>query len=282
MQNDLEHLSWMDDPTRQRAIDKLHKIVNKIGYPDEWLKYDGLVIDRASYSGNAIRANKFETHRDLSKIGKPVDKKEWGMTPPTVNAYYNASLNEMVFPAGILQAPFFSLQAPKDVNFGGIGMVMGHELTHGFDDEGRQFDGDGNLKEWWTPKVSDEFTKRAQCVVDQFDSYVAVDEMHVNGKLTLGENIADLGGMKMAITALHTQGKDSVEADRAFFLGAAQIWCGQRRPENARVRVRVDPHSPPKWRVNGPMSNLPEFARAFSCPAGSPMVRPEGKRCEVW
>ena len=204
------------------------------------------------------------------------------MTPPTVNAYYNAQLNEMVFPAGILQSPFYSKGVPAPINFGGLGMVMGHELTHGFDDEGRQYDGDGNLKDWWSPSVAADFDKKAACVSDQFDGYVAVDDAHVNGKLTLGENLADLGGAKLALAVMHTTSAPSDEADRQFFFGIAQIWCGSIRPEMQRVRVKTDPHSPAKFRVNGALSNMPEFAHAFECRAGDPMVRPDEKRCKVW
>lgn len=204
------------------------------------------------------------------------------MTPPTVNAYYNAHLNEMVFPAGILQAPFYAKAAPVAVNFGGIGMVEGHELTHGFDDRGRKFDGDGNLTDWWTPIVAAAFEKRAACVSDQFDGYVAIDDLHVNGKLTLGENLADLGGAKLALAVVHAREPVSAEADRQFFFGISQVWCGAMRPEMARVRVRTDPHSPPRYRVDGPLSNMPEFARAFSCRPGDAMVRSEDRRCSVW
>jgi putative endopeptidase len=220
--------------------------------------------------------------RELAKIGKPVDHTEWGMTPPTVNAYYNASKNEMVFPAGILEPPFFSVSRPQPVNVGGIGMVMGHELTHGFDDEGRKFDGAGNMTDWWTPAVSGDFDKRAGCVADQFDSYVIVDDIHVNGKLTLGENLADLGGLKLALSTLRTGGASTPEADRQFFFGYAQAWCGGRRPELARMRARTDPHSPPRWRVDGPLSNMPDFAAAFSCQPGDAMVRSSDKQCTVW
>jgi endothelin-converting enzyme/putative endopeptidase len=282
MQRDLEGIAWMDDETRPRALAKVHKLFNKIGYPDKWRNYDKLVIEKKSYAANVMRANVFESHRQIGKIGKPVERGDWLMSPPMVNAYYNAQLNEMVFPAGILQPPFYGKERPDGVNFGAIGMVMGHELTHGFDDAGRKFDGDGNMSEWWTPKVSQEFEQRAQCVVDQFNDYVAVDDLHVNGKLTLGENLADLGGMKLALAALHAKGKASPEDDRQFFLGAAQIWCGGRRPEQVRVLTRIDSHSPNKWRVVGPMSNLTEFAQAFSCQAGDAMVRPESKRCQVW
>ena len=282
MQADLQKLAWMDDPTRARAMEKVRKIANMIGFPDKWRNYDALKIDRKSNAANSIRAVQFETRRDMAKIGKPVDRSEWEMSPPTVNAYYTATLNEMVFPAGILQPPFFSLARPQAVNFGGIGMVMGHELTHGFDDQGRKFDGEGNMTDWWTPPVGAEFEKRAACVSDQFDAYVAVDDVHVNGKLTLGENLADLGGLKLALATLRGGAPASPEADRQFFLGYAQVWCGQRRPETTRMLVKIDPHAPPQWRVNGPLSNLPDFASAFSCQAGDAMVRPPEKQCTVW
>ena len=282
MQADLQKVAWMDEATRTRAMDKVHKIANKIGFPEKWRNYDALKVDRKSNVGNQMRAVEFETKRDLAKIGKPVDHGEWEMTPPTVNAYYEATLNEMVFPAGILQLPFFSLTRPQAVNTGGIGMVMGHELTHGFDDEGRKFDGDGNMTDWWTPSVSAEFDKRAACVSDQFDGYVAVDDVHLNGKLTLGENLADLGGLKLALATLRTNGSSTAESDRQFFVGYAQVWCGARRPEISRMYARVDPHSTPRWRVNGPLSNMPDFANAFSCQAGDAMVRPADKQCSVW
>ncbi len=282
MEADLPKVSWMDDATRARALDKVHKIANMIGFPDKWRNYDALKIDRKSNVGNQMRAIEFETKRDLAKIGKPVDHSEWEMTPPTVNAYYNPSLNQMVFPAGILQPPFFSVSRPQPVNLGGIGMVMGHELTHGFDDQGREFDGNGNMTDWWTPSVGADFDKRAACVADQFDSYAAVDDVHVNGKLTLGENLADLGGLKLTLATLRANGASTPEQDRQLFLGYAQVWCGARRPEVSRMLVRIDPHSPPRWRVNGPLSNMPDFANAFSCQAGDAMVRPADKQCSVW
>ena len=287
MNSDLDGLTWIDDATRKQAHEKLAAIANKIGYPDKWRNYDALDIQRDAYLANAMRAEEFETHRELAKIGKPVDRTEWDMTPPTVNAYYNPSMNEMVFPAGILQPPFFSRTAVKPVNFGAIGMVMGHELTHGFDDEGRQFDAKGNLRDWWSPPVGKEFDKRAACVVDQFNGYVAVDDLHINGKLTLGENIADLGGLKLAHAAYEkARGSATPEKigkytdEQLFFLGAAQAWCTKRRPEMARMRVTTDPHSPPQYRIDGPMSNLPEFAAAFSCKPGDKMVRKA--ECDVW
>jgi putative endopeptidase len=284
MKTDLATLGWMDAATRAKAEEKVGKLFNKIGFPDSWRSYDTLApkIKRTSYVSNVAAASRFELQRKLAQVGKPVDRAEWDMTPPTVNAYYNPSLNEMVFPAGILQSPFYSKAAPAAVNFGGLGMVMGHELTHGFDDEGRQFDGDGNLKEWWSAPVSADFDKRASCVSDQFDGYVAVDDSHVNGKLTLGENLADLGGAKLALAVMHATEPPSDDADRQFFFGIAQIWCGSMRPEMQRVRVKTDPHSPAKFRVNGPLSNMPEFAHAFACRAGDPMVRSDEKRCQVW
>ena len=287
-QSDLDRLDWMDAPTKQQALEKLHKVNNKIGYPDKWRNYDKLVVDRSSYLANLQRANAFEAHRQLDKIGKPVDKNEWLMTPPTVNAYYEASLNEMVFPAGILQPPFFNRQAGDPTNYGGIGMVMGHELTHGFDDEGRRFDGLGNLREWWTPEVGKAFEEKAECVAKQYDNYTAVDDVHINGHLTLGEDIADLGGIKLAWSAQHAARKGEAEppkvagfdADQQFFLSFAQSWCTNRRDALSRMLATVDPHAPPKYRVNGVLVNTPDFAKAFSCKAGSRMA-PE-KRCAVW
>jgi endothelin-converting enzyme/putative endopeptidase len=296
MKGNLERLGWMDEPTRAKAVEKLGLITNKIGYPDVWRKYDDLAIARASYYENRERAEAFEVKRQLTKIGKPLDRKEWQMTPPTVNAYYDSSLNEMVFPAGILQPPFYANEMTLGLSYGAIGMVMGHELTHGFDDEGCQFDGHGNLKEWWAPAVAKEFKKRTSCVASQFDEYVAVEDpgsppIHVNGKLTLGENIADLGGLKLSYTAfkatLAAKGgpKDATgrfTPEQQFFLGYAQAWCGNMRNEMMRLLVTTNAHAPPRFRVVGPLSNLPEFAQAFACKEGSAMVRPAAKRCEVW
>ncbi len=233
--------------------------------------------------------------RELTKVGKPVDKNEWEMTPPTVNAYYEPTMNEMVFPAGILQEPFYGKQQTPSLNFGAIGMVVGHELTHGFDDEGRQFDAAGNLSDWWSPAVGAEFDKRAACVEHQFDAYVPIDDMHIKGKLTLGENIADLGGLKLSFASLlRAEGGTSGAAPtpmatvggftpaQQFFVGFAQAWCANYRPEALRLLVATNPHSPPKYRVNGPLSNLPEFAAAFGCKEGTPMVPAAAQRCEVW
>jgi putative endopeptidase len=284
---ELGRLTWMDPETRHAALAKLDLVANQIGYPDRWRAYDALVVDRKSYLANVMEASGFELQRQLDKIGKPVDRSDWEMHPQAVNAYYDPSLNEMVFPAGILQPPFYNRESEEEINYGGIGMVMGHELTHGFDDEGRKFDGYGNLHDWWTPKVSKEFDERSACVVRQFDGYVSVDDLHLNGKLTLGDNIADLGGITLAQQAsVAAVVKDSAPhpggftPEQLFFLGYAQSWCQKVRPPFARMLVAVDPHSPARFRVNGPISNLPAFQQAFACKEGAPMVRAD--RCRVW
>jgi endothelin-converting enzyme/putative endopeptidase len=289
MGRNLDALTWMDDPTRKRAHEKLGKVFNKVAYPDSWRDYDKLQVDRSSWLKSVLAANAFEVNRDLSKIGKPLDRGEWHMTPPTVNAYYNPSMNEMVFPAGILQAPFFTRGAPDAVNYGAIGMVVGHELTHGFDDEGRKFDAAGNLTDWWTPAVSKEFDRRAACVEKQYDQYVAVDDVKLNGKLTLGENIADIGGLKLAYLAMHRAlaGKpqdmiDGRTPDQRFFISFAQFWRAKMTPEIERLLVQTDPHSPARFRVQGAIANMPEFARAFSCASGDTMTRAEGSRADIW
>lgn len=283
----LEQIDWMDEATKAQAREKLRTLLNKIGFPDTWRSYDGLEVGRESWLANAIAASAFEARRDLAKIGAPLDKSEWFMSPPTVNAYYYALFNEMVFPAGILQLPFFSTEAPWAANAGAIGMVMGHELTHGFDDKGRQFDAQGNLRQWWTPEVSKAYEERAECVVKQYAAY-KVGDLHLNGRLTLGENIADIGGLKLAWIALQREQERRGEGpeihgfteDQQFFLSYAQSWCSKRRPAYARMLVTVDPHSPPKYRVNGAVSNLPGFAEAFRCEPGRPMAPVD--RCEVW
>ena len=290
MKTDLESLAWMDESTRTKAEEKLSKILNKVGYPAKWRSYDGLAVDRRSIVRDIANASAFEMRRELDKVGKPVDKDDWEMTPPTVNAYYEPTMNEMVFPAGILQPPFYAKVQSPAINFGAIGMVVGHELTHGFDDEGRQFDADGNLREWWTKPVSAEFDRRASCVEKQFDDYVVIEDQHIKGKLTLGENIADLGGVKMSFTAFQRAEKErpatpvlgGFTPEQQFFLGFAQGWCTNTRPEAQRLRLATDPHSPPKYRVDGPLSNTPQFAAAFQCKEGSPMVRTGEKRCVVW
>jgi putative endopeptidase len=288
---DIHDLSWMSEETRKQAKVKLDAIRNKIGYPDVYRDYSSIVIKRDDLLGNAFRANEFETKRDIAKIDKPLDRKEWGMTPPTVNAYYSSSLNEIVFPAGILQPPFFDKSMDDSVNFGGIGLVIGHELTHGFDDQGRKFDPQGNLHDWWTEQDGKEFEKRASCVSDEYSNFVAVDDLKLNGKLTLGENTADNGGARIALMALEHMiaddktGKEGMKIDgytpeQRFFLGFARVWCEKRRPEVARVRVLTDPHSPGKYRVDGVVQNMPEFQKAWGCKAGQPMVAENA--CHVW
>lgn len=286
MHENIEHIAWMDEPTKKAAFAKLGKIGNKIAYPEKWRDYSKLEISRASYVQSSMKANSFEYARQVSKMGKPVDRAEWQMSPPTVNAYYDAQLNEMVFPAGILQSPFYSNTTPRPTNYGGIGMVMGHELTHGFDDEGRQFDADGNLKDWWAKSVNDEFVRRASCVQKQFDDFTVLDGVHVNGQLTLGENIADLGGVKLGLKALQAQppvpaaGRPEFSQEQEYFIGFAQGWCTKMRDEQLRTLVATNPHSPPHLRVNGPLSNLPEFAKAFACKPDAKMIKKD--RCEVW
>jgi predicted metalloendopeptidase len=264
--------------------------MRKIGYPDEWRDYSALRIDpTAPGVVNLRRAQEFEAARQLAKIGKPVNRKEWLMSPPTVNAYYNPPVNEIVFPAGILMPPQFDANAPDPVNYGAIGMVIGHELTHGFDDEGRQYDAQGNLKDWWTPDDAKKFDERAQKVVEQYNGYVAVDTLHVNGKLTLGENIADLGGITVAFYAMQKAMKGKPELsyggftkEQLFFLSYAQAWRRKMRPEIERLRTLTDPHSPAAYRVNGPLSNFPEFHKAFACSAGNEMVSDTNERAEIW
>jgi endothelin-converting enzyme/putative endopeptidase len=290
MERDVNRLSWMDEPTKEKAREKIAALVNKVGYPDVWRDYSSMKITPESYFQNLVAANRYETNRQLGKVGKPLDRTEWFMTPPTVNAYYNPAMNEMVFPAGILQPPFFNKAAPETVNYGAIGMVVGHELTHGFDDQGRKYDAKGNLTDWWTPDVAKEFDRRAECVARQYSAYESIPGVHLNGKLTLGENIADLGGLKLAHAAMHAamEGKppppavEGFDPEQQFFVGYAQSWCAKYRDENLRLRAVTDPHSPAKQRVNGPLSNLPEFAKAFACAEGTAMVRPAQDRCEVW
>lgn len=287
MREDIGHLAWMDDPTRTRAKAKLATFTKKIGYPDTWRSYDALKIDREPYLGNLWRAQAFEAKRHRDRIGQPVDRSEWGMTPPTINAQYSPDFNDITFPAGILQTPFFGREQPRPMNFGAIGVVMGHEVTHGFDDEGRKFDADGSRRDWWTAASGTEFEKRAQCVVDQFNGYAPFDDKHVDGQLTLGENIADLGGVKIALVAFKNARAASPPTERyaysdeqLFFYGFAHSWCANVREERQRTLLAVDPHSPARYRVNGPLSNTAEFAAAFKCSAGSKMVR--AQRCDIW
>jgi endothelin-converting enzyme/putative endopeptidase len=284
---DIQSLSWMTPATKQEAMVKLRAVANKIGYPDKWRDYSSVKIVRGDAIGNDERATEFEVHRDVNKIGKPVDRTEWGMTPPTVNAYYNATENNINFPAGILQPPFFDNKMDAAVNHGGIGSVVGHELTHGFDDQGRKFDPDGNLKDWWTPEDAQEFEKRAQCFIDEYSAFTPIDGVHLNGKLTLGENTADNGGVRLSFMALMDSLKDKPRPkidgytpEQRFFLAWGQIWCQNVRPEMSRMLVQVDPHSPGRERVDGVLQNMPEFRQAFACQVGQPMVREPA--CRVW
>jgi len=288
----IKTLDWMDEPTKQEALKKLAAMNVKIGYPDKWRDYSLLKIDRGPYVLNTMRAANFEVNRELKKIGKPVDRTEWGMTPPTVNAYYNANMNEIVFPAGILQPPFFEPKADDAVNYGGMGAVIGHEMTHGFDDQGRQFDASGNLRDWWSPESAAKFKDRSQAVVQQYSEYEPIPGVHINGEMTQGENIADIGGVKLAYAALQKaleknpqareQKIDGLTPEQRFFLGWAQVWRANQREQDLRLRLNTDPHSPTRYRCNGPISNMSEFAKAFNLPADCPMVRPPDKRVNIW
>ena len=291
MDKDLDGLEWMSAPTRVKAKEKLHAVVDKIGYPDKWRDYSSLQVERGDAIGNSMRAHEFATAYELNKIGKPVNKGEWDMTPPTVNADYDPSMNTINFPAGILQPSFYDKNASDASNYGHIGAVVGHELTHGFDDEGRKFDGQGNLKDWWTAEDKQRFTERTDCLVNEYSSFVAVDTLHVNGKLTLGENTADNGGLRLALMALVADagrtGVDLAKKDatgytpqQQLFLGWAQNWCATERPEMVRMLVQTDPHSPDAIRTKGVLVNMPEFAKAFGCKQGQPMVAK--KICRVW
>jgi len=287
MEEDINSLSWMSPATKQQALAKLHGMANKIGYPEKWRDYTKLEIVRGDELGNVERARKFEFDRQLAKIGKPVDHGEWGMTPPTVNAYYDPQMNDINFPAGVLQPPAFDPNSDAAPNYGDTGGTIGHELTHGFDDEGRQFDAHGNLRDWWTAEDGKEFEKRAACISDQYSTYTIVDDIKITGKLTLGEDVADLGGLLIAYMAwkADTQGQnlqpiDDLTPDQRFFVGYGQSWCGETRDETKRMRATVDPHSPEKYRTNGVVSNMPEFQQAFHCKSDAPMVNKN--RCRVW
>jgi putative endopeptidase len=288
LRQDIPTLSWMGSATRTQAIAKLQAFGVKIGYPDKWRDYTGLNVVRNNYMQNELGAAHFEFARQLNKIGKPVDKTEWGMTPPTVNAYYRSSMNEIVFPAGILQPPFYDPKADDAVNYGGMGAVIGHEITHGFDDQGSKFDAQGNLKDWWSADDLKNFQGRAKCVSDQFDGYVVDGELHENGKLVLGESIADLGGLTIAYAAYEKSlegaprppEKDGFTAEQRFFLGWAQIWGANERLEYARLLANTNPHPLPRFRGNGPLSNMAEFAKAFGCKKGDAMVRESA--CKIW
>ena len=287
MQKDIQQIDWMTPATKQKALEKLHTVANKIGYPDKWRDYSKLHIERNDAVGNSLRSNTFEVNRRLAKIGKPTDPTEWSMSPPTVNAYYNPLQNNINFPAGILQPPFYDNKADDAVNYGGVGSVIGHELTHGFDDEGRQFDAKGNLDDWWTKDDAKAFEEHADCIKNEYGSFVAIDDVKLNGKLTLGENTADNGGVRLAYMALMDSlaGKtmpaiDGFTPQQRFFLGFAQLWCQNTTDEASRLRALTDPHSPGKYRVNGTVQNMPEFQKAWSCKTGQPMA-PQ-KPCRVW
>jgi putative endopeptidase len=288
-ENRIGKLDWMSDSTKQIAKDKLHAFLKKIGYTDKWRDYSKVVIDRNKYYENLVSCSKNEYQYQLSKVGKPVDKTEWGMTPPTINAYYNPTFNEIVFPAGILQFPFFDPNADDAINYGGIGMVIGHEMTHGFDDQGAQYDKEGNLKNWWAKADNDNFVAKSKQVIDLYNGYVIIDSVHVNGALTTGENIADIGGIAIAYDAfkMTKQGKDTVKIDgftpdQRFFISFAQIWREKLKPETQRFYANVDPHSPAMYRVNGPLSNFAPFYTAFNVKEGDKMFVPEEKRIKIW
>lgn len=285
----IQKLDWMNDSTKQRALGKLDVFIKKIGYPDKWKDYTKLNIDRNSYVMNVIKGNAFAFNEMVEKLGKPIDKTEWGINTHTVNAYYNPSINEIVFPAGILQFPFFDPTVDDAINYGGIGAVIGHEMTHGFDDQGSQFDKDGNLVNWWDKEDAEKFKAKTKMVVNQYNAYTVLDTIHVNGELTLGENIADLGGLSIAYEAFKRteQGKssekiDGFTPDQRFFLGWAQVWRQNITPENLQQRIITDPHSPGQHRTNGPLTNMPEFYQAFNVKEGDKMWRPETERAKVW
>jgi len=287
-ENDIKTVDWMSPETRDKALMKLGQMRKKLGYPDHWRDYSALTVTRGDMLGNAARASEFEMQRDMNKIGKPVDRGEWEISPPTVNAYYDPQMNDINLPAGILQPPFFSPKYDDAVNFGATaGGTVGHEMTHGFDDQGRQYDGHGNLTDWWTKADAAKFNQRAQCVVDQYSGYAVADKQHLNGKLTLGENVADLGGVRLGYIALMNilaktpaPNIGGFTPAQRYFIAYGQSWCGATRPEDQKLRVATDPHSPPEFRVNGVVSDMPEFAAAFSCKASTPMVR--AKACRVW
>jgi endothelin-converting enzyme/putative endopeptidase len=287
MEQEIKTLDWMTDETKQRATEKLHAIANKVGYPDRWRDYSALTVEAGDFYGNAERATVFESNRQLAKIGKPVDRGEWGMTPPTVNAYYNPQMNDINFPAGVLQPPLYDPKSDDAPNYGNTGSTIGHELTHAFDDEGRQFDAQGNLKDWWTAADAKSFDERIQCVRDQYADYTIVDDIKINSKLTSGEDVADLGGTLLAYLAWKEQianqdlqPVDGFTPDQRFFIGFAQWACENQRPENLRANAITNPHSPGKYRINGIVSDMPEFQRAFKCGETAPMVRK--KACKVW
>jgi putative endopeptidase len=287
MAKDIQSLTWMSETTKQQSLAKLRTVANKIGYPEKWRDYSDLNIVKGDLVGNSRRASEFQHRRDLEKIGKPVDKNEWNMTPPTVNAYYSPPNNNINFPAGILQPPFYFSDGDEAANYGAIGAVVGHELTHGFDDSGRQYDGEGNLRDWWTPEDAKAFKERADCIVNEYSGFVSTGEVKLNGRLTLGENGADNGGVRLSYMALMDSLAKHTLSDMAgytpeqrFFIAYGQVWCQNIRDEEARKRALTDPHSLGRYRVNGVLQNMPEFQKAFGCKAGQPMVSPNS--CRIW
>jgi putative endopeptidase len=289
MEHRIRQLDWMSPETKQQALTKLHGIRNKIGYPDRWRDYSSVTITADDFLGDVQHATAFEHRRDIAKIGKPVDHGEWEITPPTVDAYYDPQMNDINFPAGVLQPPLYDAKMDDAPNYGDTGGTIGHELTHGFDDEGSQFDATGNLKNWWTKSDREKFEERTKCVRDQYSSYVVVDDIHINGALTLGEDVADLGGEILAYVAWKFATKDKdlqpidgLTPEQRFFVAYAQWACANERPEDMRVRAQIDPHSPPQYRINGVVVNMPQFAEAFSCKQGQPMMKPTDKVCRVW
>ena len=287
MRRSIDSRTWMSEETRARGHVKLDAIRVKIGYPDRWRTWSGLHVDRVSYAANRLRATEFEIARLLAKLDQPVDPGEWEMAPHTVNAYYHPTRNEIVFPAGILQPPMFDADADDAVNFGGIGSVIAHEITHGFDDQGRRFDADGAFRDWWTPDDQAHFTELADRLAAQFDEYTILDGVHVNGRLTLGENIADLGGVSLAQRAHARVSADAPPVDgltpaQRFFIANATLWRANLSEEYQRTMAQVDPHSPRRLRVTGPLANLPAFREAFALPDDAPMLRPPGERIEIW
>ncbi len=290
MRQTINELPWMTAVTKTEALRKLDTVVAKIGYPDRWRDYSGLQIDDGAYFGNSLRAAQFEFRRNLGKLGKPIDRGEWHMTAPTVNAYYNATMNEMVFPAGILQPPLFHVSADAAANYGNTGATIGHELTHAFDDEGRQFDAAGNLKSWWSKQDETNFLARVKVIEKQYDDIVPIDNLRINGKLTAGENIADLGGLKIALKALDIAQQrkpqaaliDGLTVRQRFFVTYAQSFRANMRDEKLRLQLATDPHAPEKYRVLAPLANMPEFAAAFNCPANRTPLRPANLRVDIW
>ncbi|UOG76144.1 M13 family metallopeptidase [Hymenobacter tibetensis] len=293
MADHIRQVDWMSETTKQEALKKLNSFTVKIGYPDKWKDYSALTISRESYLKNVLAARKWAALDNASKLGKPIDRNEWGMTPPTVNAYYNPPMNEIVFPAGIMQPPFFDPNADDAVNYGGMGAVIGHEITHGFDDQGRQYDSEGNLKDWWTKEDADKFNQRADMVGKQYSAFQPLDSVFVNGKLTMGENLADLGGLTIAYSALQKQLEkqygtaprpkyDGLTPEQRFFLSWAQVWRTNARPEYIRQQVQTDPHSPAQFRTNGPLMNMPQFYEAFGCKEDAKMVRAQTERAKIW